>query len=92
MTGKKLLSILKSNKVAAVPRSDWPAIEPDFVLGESHGTGVAGLLRIGTFGDYLVAVEEPEPDLLAVRPLASHKAAKDFVQRRLEAYDRLWDG
>ena len=92
MTGKKLLSILKSGKVAAVPRADWSDIGRDFVPGESHGTGVAGQLLVGTLADHLVAVEEAEPDLLAVRPLASPKAAKILVQQRLDAYDRLWDG
>ena len=32
------------------------------------------------------------PDLVAVRPLASAKAATRFVKARLDAYDRLWDG
>jgi hypothetical protein len=40
----------------------------------------------------LVAVEEATPTHLAVRRLASRKAARAFVKDRKEAYDRLWDG
>jgi hypothetical protein len=92
MTHKQLLATLASGKVAAVPRQNRPALARNFVESESHSTGIAGLLRIGRIGDKLVAVEEADAGLIAVRPLASAKAAASFVQQRLAAYDRLWDG
>ena len=92
MTRKQLLATLQAGKVAAVPRQQWPTLGRDFVESESHSTGMAGALRIGRFGAYLVAVEEADAGLTAVRPLPSRSAARSFVQQRLAAYDRLWDG
>ena len=92
MTHKQLLASLAADKVAAVPKQKWPALARNFVESESHSTGIAGLLRIGRIGENLVAVEETDAGLIAVRPLASAKAAASFVQQRLAAYDRLWDG
>jgi len=92
MTRKQLDKILDAGEIAAVPRRDWKALGRDFAQSEAHGTGVAGTLRIGRLGGILVAVEEADDKRLAVRPLASRKAARNFVKARLEAYDRLWDG
>ncbi len=59
---------------------------------EAHDTGIAGMLRVGRRDGMLVAVEEATPTHLAVRRLGSQKKAQEFVEARLDAYDRLWDG
>lgn len=92
MTLRKLMQILADDRVAPVRTRDWRRLEGDFVQSESHDTGIAGPLRIGRFGERLVAVEQVDGDLLAVRPLASRGAAREFVKSRLEAYERFWDG
>lgn len=92
MTTKTLMKTLAAGKVAAVKRADWKTLGRSFKTAESHATGMAGQLQVGMLGDHRVAVEEAGPDLLAVRPLASPEAAKAFVQERMAAYDRLWDG
>jgi len=92
MTGKQLFSVLNSGQVAAVSLQDWETIGRGFDECESHFTGIGGTLRLGRLGENLVVVEETGTNLLAVRPLASPEAASSFVQQRLAAYDRLWDG
>jgi len=92
MTIQKLLTTLESGRVAAVSRREWSTLGREFAESEAHETGIAGKLRLGKIGGRLVAVEEVEPDLVAVRPLASAKAATRFVKARIDAYDRLWDG
>ena len=92
MTRKQLFSVLNSGQVAAVSLQDWQTIGRGFDERESYFTGIAGTLRLGSLGEHLVVVEEADANLLAVRPLGSPEAASSFVQHRLAAYDRLWDG
>jgi hypothetical protein len=92
MTGPQLAKILESGAVAAVPAKDWRKLGRDFEETEAHDTGIGGMLRLGRLDGRLVAVEQPEPDRLAVRPFRTRKDASAFVKDRLEAYDRLWDG
>lgn len=92
MTLQQLLTTLESGRVAAVSRREWSTLGRGFVESEVHETGIAGELRIGKIGGRLVAVEQAKPDIVAVRPLASAKAAARFVEARIAAYDRFWDG
>lgn len=92
MTSGQLLESLKTGKTAALSRKQWQAVACDFVETESHDTGIAGPLRLGRFGKQLVAVEQADDNLIAVRPLASGKAGASFIEQRMAAYDRLWDG
>ncbi len=60
-------------------------------LGEDR-TAIAGGIRTLRLGDrVLVQERNPEGDLF-VRKLASVEAAGRFVQSRLDAYERMWDG
>lgn len=92
MTKKQMDATLAVGGVAAVPRRDWARLGRGFEERDSHATGLAGTLRIGRLDGRLVAVEEADAARLAVRPLASLRAATEFVAARLAAYDRLWDG
>ena len=85
MTIQQLLTTLKSGRVAAVSRREWSTLGREFAESEAHETGIAGKLRLGKIGGRLVAVEEVEPDLVAVRPLASAKAATRFASSRRRA-------
>ena len=92
MTKTQLNDLLSAGKPAAVPQRDWARLGRGFEERETHATGLAGTLRIGRLDGRLVAVEEADDARLAVRPLASLRAAREFVAARLAAYDRLWDG
>ena len=55
-------------------------------------TCVAGWIRVLAFrGDVLVQEETPDGHALA-RRMPSIKQAYAFVDRRLETYERMWDG
>jgi hypothetical protein len=57
-----------------------------------HDTSIAGHIRILGF-DGLVLVQEQTPEgELFVRQLPSEEAARRFVDARLAAYERMWDG
>jgi hypothetical protein len=92
MTTKELEAALDKQPAVKVARHEWPKLGEGFVENEVHDTGCGGLLRVGKLGRRLVAVEEATPTHLAVRALHGRREAARFVQSRLDAYDRLWDG
>jgi hypothetical protein len=57
-----------------------------------ENTCIAGWIRVLDFdGAVLVQEETPEGHALA-RRMPSIKQANEFVDRRLETYERMWDG
>ena len=92
MTRDEFLTRLADEIAVKVPRRQWSKLGHGFEETECHDTGLAGKLRLGRLGKQLVAVEEASPTHLAVRALSSASAARTFVQERLAAYDRMWDG
>ncbi len=57
-----------------------------------HDTGIAGPIRILRLGDRVLVQERtPEGELL-IRGLPSEASAGRFVEARLAAYERMWDG
>lgn len=84
-------------KVAAggsVPltKAEWEALAPAFPEVERHNTQLAGDLLIVMMGDSLVAVEQPSRDARVARLLGGPEEARAFVEKRMEEYERMWDG
>lgn len=92
LTLEQLLDHLDRGAVAPVPVVSWRRLRRHFSAREKHETGLKGALQVGDLEGRLVAVEEPDRTVYAVRGFASRKAADAFVRARLEAYDRIWDG
>jgi len=55
-------------------------------------TGIAGRIRTVRLGDRVLAQERTPKGRIYLRRLASEDAARRFVQSRLDAYERMWDG
>lgn len=84
-------------KVAAggtVPLSaeEWNGIADAFPEVERHNTQLAGDLIIVDVGGERVAVESPSREARVARLLGGVEEAQAFVERRLEEYERMWDG
>ncbi|HSO22731.1 MAG TPA: hypothetical protein VLT81_07475 [Chondromyces sp.] len=61
-------------------------------LIREENTGVAGPLRVMVLdGAILVQEQTPQRELL-LRTRPSLEEAMEFVDRRLEIYERMWDG
>ena len=85
------------DKVAAggpVPLSaeEWEALSPSFPEVERHNTQLAGDLIIVQVGAERMAVESPSRDARVARLLGSVEDARTFVSKRMEEYERMWDG
>jgi hypothetical protein len=72
--------------------SEWDALSPSFPEVERHNTQLAGDLIVVRVGEELVAVESPSREARVARLLGGPEEARAFVERRLEEYERMWDG
>jgi hypothetical protein len=92
MTLNELLRELEANQIVALTAADWALMSDRFEIFASHDTCLAGELRIISTDVGLAAVEQPKPHLRVVRPLGDEDAVRRFVEDRMAAYDRMWDG
>ncbi|MCJ7627028.1 MAG: hypothetical protein MUO50_01450 [Longimicrobiales bacterium] len=72
--------------------SEWKELADHFPVEERHQTQLAGELLIVSFGGDLIAVEAPSRDARVARFLGGPDEARAFVARRMEEYERMWDG
>jgi len=92
MTRDEFIENLSARPAVKLTRHQWAVLGRGFREMESHETGLAGRLQLGTLHRRLVAVEEADATHLAIRSLATREDARAFVKARLEAYERMWDG
>jgi hypothetical protein len=97
-TLKELHRRLAEGAVVPVADDDWAAWTDGFETVDTVSSAMGGDKTIvrwpvpGTRRRGWALVEEPEPGLLAVRPLKSEKEARALIAERLAAYERMWDG
>jgi hypothetical protein len=72
--------------------AEWEELAHLFSVVERHDTQLAGDLLIVRFNGEYAAVEEPSRDARVVRLLVGMKEVQAFVEKRLSAYERMWDG
>jgi len=92
VTAAELNRMLRIERVVTLPASTWAALAGDFQEIERHQTLIAGDLLIVRGEAGLAAVEESSPDERVMRSLPNGEAVREFVQRRREEYERMWDG
>jgi hypothetical protein len=72
--------------------SEWEEISTHFPEVERHNTQLAGDLLIVRMGEEMIAVESPSREARVARLLGGGDAVQAFVDRRMEEYERMWDG
>ncbi|UCF20316.1 MAG: hypothetical protein JSU87_02590 [Gemmatimonadota bacterium] len=92
MTADELDLRLEVERIVPVAASEWSAVAERFEEMERHPTGVAGDIVIIQVAAGLAAVEQSSPAERVVRRLGGPDEARRFVEQRLEAYERMWDG
>lgn len=92
MTIEELDARLDAERVVELPAAQWKRLAPAVEEVERHATGLAGDLLIVRSKGGLAAVEQPAPDARVVRRLSGAGEARALVARRLETYDKMWDG
>ncbi len=94
----ELLARLAAAEVVPVDGDDWADWRSALPQVDSVSSAMGGEKRIvrwpvpSSRRKGWALVEEPEPGLLAVRPLRDEKEARALIAERLAAYERMWDG
>ena len=80
------------DEVVEVSRDDLAALLDLSVVASESSTGIAGRIRTLRLRDRVLVQERTPKGQHYVRRLASEELARRFVQSRLDAYERMWDG
>ncbi len=90
---------LDQGEIVPLRAESWARASDRYDVREEISTGMAGsilLIRREKSATRKRAawalVEEPEPSVRVVRPLATEREARALIQDRLAAYERMWDG
>ncbi len=92
MTADEFRARLSSGGTVPLSAREWEDLAADFPVEEKHPTQLAGDLFIVWVGQELAAVEAPSRDARVARLLGGVEEARAFVARRMEEYERMWDG
>ena len=92
MSPEQFVEGLKEGKTLPLSAEEWGELEDHFAVEERHPTQLAGDLLIVRTEEGLAAVESPSRGARVARLLGSPQEAAAFVARRLEEYERMWDG
>ena len=92
MTLNEFTERLAAGVTVPLSREDWDELAPHFPVEERHNTQLAGELLIVWVEEELAAVESPSRDARVARLLGSREAVTKFVEKRMEEYERMWDG
>jgi len=92
MTKEDLLERLKGPSPVQISAQDLATLLASAEVLREENTGVAGLLRVVDLDRKLFIQEETPQKLILARPRSNLDEAMAFVDRRLKAYERMWDG
>ena len=92
MTVENFREKLAAGGTVPLSASEWEALSSLFPEVERHNTQLAGHLIIVQADEGLVAVESPSRDARVARLLGGPEEARAFVEKRMEEYERMWDG
>ncbi len=92
MTIEEFQRRLASGGTVPLSAHEWEDLADHFPVEERHHTQLAGELLIVRLGGDLAAVESPSRDARVARILGGPEEARAFVAKRMEEYERMWDG
>ena len=92
MTANEFREKLLAGGTLPLSKAEWELLASTFPEVERHNTQLAGPLLIVEVEGSLAAVEQPSRDARVARLLGGPEEAKAFVEKRLEEYERMWDG
>ena len=92
MTPEELLRLLEDGRPVPLSSQEWEVISHHFPVEERHQTQLAGELLIVRTSEGLVAIEAPSREARVARLLGGVEEVREFVAKRLEEYERMWDG
>jgi hypothetical protein len=83
---------IEKGRGVAITDDDLAPLLENTALLLDHDTSIAGHIRVLGFGETILVQEQTPEGALFLRELPSEEAARRFVDDRLAAYERMWDG
>ena len=90
-----ILSILKKtrkNKYIILSESELKTLLAGCEILQEKETHISDKIRLLKFKGELIIQEKSNKDEFLIRPVKTKKEADDFIEERLEIYNRMWDG
>jgi hypothetical protein len=92
MASPDLVSCFDAGSPARLRGDELEALLEAATLVREENTGVSGMLRVLTVGGRVLVQEETPQREILVRTRPDLEAAMSFVDRRLQRYEKMWDG
>jgi len=92
VTHETFLEALATGGTVPLSAEEWDALAPHYHVHARHRTQLAGDLLIVRTELGLVAVESPSREARVARVVGDPDAADAFVAKRMDEYERMWDG
>ncbi len=83
---------LGENKYMVLPFGEFERIRSEFETVSERDTLLRGSIWILRRGETFIVAETPRPDEVVLHLVDWQGEARAFVQDRMDAYDRMWDG
>ena len=92
MTAVAIVEQLQEQALISIDGRHLPVLLEESDVLRADDTCLAGWIRILSTGPLVVVQEETPDGEILLRRFASREAAERFVEYRLSAYERMWDG
>ncbi|MBT8380752.1 MAG: hypothetical protein HKO83_13405 [Ignavibacteriaceae bacterium] len=87
-----LMEDAKKNKYVILSASELEALLSNSEVLKEEETLISDKIRLLNFKDELLIQEKTDNDEFLIRLIKSEKEAENFIQNRLEIYEKMWDG
>ena len=92
MTPEEILEPARDGRVVAVSKGDVALLLERAATVREDKTSIAGRIHTLRIGDLVLVQERTPKGDHFVRSVGSVEVAERFVEARLAAYERMWDG
>lgn len=89
---KELITRAKKKAYLKINEKDLELLLSKCKVVEEKDTLISGKLRLLSFQNNLFTQEQSDKGELLVRFMTNKEEAKEFIDERMETYDKMWDG
>ena len=89
---EEILQRLEAERIVLLDPDRLHAMLEETEVLEDQDTWLSDRIRILRAGERILIQEMTDRKQVAIRAAGSLEEAKEFVQKRLETYERMWDG
>lgn len=89
---EELQRLLDEGETVTAPAAAWARFADSYSGEGRWPTGMAGDIELLARRGAWFVLEHPRDDEVVLRRFASRDEAQRFIDERLAAYERLWDG